>query len=967
MFRITTVIATVLLAVSTACADARIAIWDPSPGSDESRYAFDMDYLRTVTGWLKSDGLEVDWLTAADVVNGERFNARRYAALIMHAGAMPQMMIAPCRKFTNAGGVLVNLGAERPFMNIVKPGVGGKWELFHDKGYKWQQEDMLNYVGVKFQWEGRMRHVGTNHEPTALLKRYAADMRPVVAPAEHVFLYPTDDAQFYPLVRSQRPDGKDVTPQLFIARRGKVTTIIGTNANQVFTGTKDVATWPWGKQTVIAIACIALDLHSGDLVLTDDMVVDVPRKLLPQSLPLQNRAPTEGTDPGGIKPIVRWGRFNGSSLELPKTATDELPQELAPGAKVTLAMPPLPGGACFVRLRGAYGSNGAELKVVSNGKTLWHEQFVHHVAKGKQNMGMFDYGVQPYEFHRIAFMPIEARGKTLTLSNPGTQTLYFDAVQVEARSPAGMKRVLGLGSGVKPTPIPRNITSTWSSIRSTIRTQWAGAPGTPDRWARIDRAIESKLAFGCPVDLLFEGTNEWTAINALRYKRGKDFNRPRTVVPDTKRFSEIVRHIIGKYGDRIHHYELWNEVNTYHFWRGSIAEYMDYHKAMAKIVREMDPGATITGGLAGTTAQCVDPWVAAFARSGVLEHDMDWFVIHCYDSAAAWDARFGLIEGHLYNVGSHKPIYANEQGFARRKAGTEDEKRRLTNIAMARLHAENAALINNFHTGGHSGPDYSYFDRHGKPYPVYTVFDDYLNLAKRGGRHLPATIMMADGSSVRGVYVAASVHNDGTYTVVVNPADGAYREPAPPTPPNEDFQGKVYKRWSIFFADKPDWGGGSITLRPAKGKDYVGFYRKTIIDPKQFPFVEVNASKVDGHWDLLIKYDKVSKKVASSDKPGKVEVNWAELSGATAKREYEFSFRTYGTVTLSSMRYPGTSNGPSWQRPAANVVVRVPMLKPEHVTANSQQTNVAVITHRGASPWAELKLTTDRRTVVHLK
>ena len=159
---------------------------------------------------------------------------------------------------------------------------------------------------------------------------------------------PTDKGEFIPLLRAQRADGADVTPQLYIARRGKNTAVIFERGQmderrRRLENTARKRRSLWFK--------IDADLKSGALKLNAADAVKIPADLAPPQPLLSREVVGRGVDPDGAKPIVRWGRFDGSGRDLDE-AGSALPRVLEAGKSVELPLPAFTRRG-VLRVRGA--------------------------------------------------------------------------------------------------------------------------------------------------------------------------------------------------------------------------------------------------------------------------------------------------------------------------------------------------------------------------------------------------------------------------------------------------------------------------------------------------------------------------------------------------------------------------------------------------------------------------------------
>lgn len=779
----------------------RVAVWDPVKGTQEGRFALDLAYLDRVASWLAEAGVQVERVTTEQIGDPQAFSAAKFDALMLEGDAMPRKNIAAMKKFADDGGVLVALGSKIPFLIAIEPQENGEWTMSpKEPRFAWQTGELLGHFQVKYVYDPSRHDLGVNHTSTDLFRRYlpeAPDIRNAKLRGWWIVPFGSTGkpaGEFYPLVRSQRIDGKDVTPQLFIAKLDKRHAIISLNEFYTREATGDEKgdeRWSVGRETVVALAHVARDLKSGALALTPEMKIDLPENLAPAE-PMRTRLPKGEVNPGGgVTPIARWGRFDGASLELGETvprgtaSEGTLPHALEPGASVTLPLPASTPSSFSVRIRGGFAATGAGLVVRVGDEVAWSELLSYVDASGGGNYGVTDIGSAPAEFHRVAFVQRLSGSRTLTLSNPGQKPVYFDAVQLEpadATGEAGEDVVMGLNyayQGGWPTTMkePPAVTQGWTSIRGIARGQHVGPPGDPKRWEKLDAALDRQLAVSPNVHLLLEGTPEWAAINPERYALGKSRNRPHCTAPDPQKYAEIVRHIITKYGDRIDAYEVWNEAESGHFYYGSHEEYLQLFDALSSVIEELDPTAKIlTTGMAGFH----EDFVRKLADHGALDR-AEYFAFHPYaGKSPAWDVPFGLLEGSLYALGEDIEVYCNESGFPFLNAEwftpppsyTPALQAQMLDIAIARL-MSNASLakLSVFHAGGDKH-HFGLIDEQGQPRPAYGVFADYQLLSRDGGRRIPIGVTPADGTMpLQGVYTIASRHEDGRVTIVVNPSE----------------------------------------------------------------------------------------------------------------------------------------------------------------------------------------------------
>ncbi len=777
----------------------RVAVFDPVKGTTESRFKLDLPYLNEVAESLQKAGITVARVTTAQIDDEAAFSAKNFDVLMMPGDAFPKQNATALQQFADGGGVIVALAAQVPFLVATAPQADGTWTMEPKApNFAWQNGAILNYLGAKFVYNPAMHDAGVKHTPTALLKKYLPEAPTINRKLTSRFVVPFESGggrigEFYPLLRSQRVDGADVTPQIYVMKNGKRIAIVV--SNEFFTKNSEPELWPLASKTIVALVRLAKDLRANPALLTSDLKIALSQDVsLPE--PLRTRLPTGSVEPEGAKPLARWGRFDGASNEfgaplgvgqsksLPARSADaQFPRALLPGATLQLAIPSLGGAQThFLRVRGGFAKTGAALRADVGAQTVWNEAFTSIDAGGSGNYSAPNIADVPAEFHRIVFITPDAAGNTLTLSNPGSEPVYFDAVQIETRSQPAPEMILGLGVGQRASypgytsPIPAQTTQGWSAIRATSRLQFVLAPGTPDRMAKVDELLSRQTAMNPHLHLIIEGTPEWAAISPERYKAAG--GRPSTTPPDPAKYAAIVEEIVRKYGDKIDAYEIWNEADSQQFYRGSTPEYITLYKTLVPVIKRLDPTAKIiTTGMAGFK----EAFVADLERAGALQTS-DWFGFHPYaGKSPAWDVPFGMIEGALYSRGTGMEIYSNESGFVwtpsewftAPPAYNETIQAELLNVAMARLLSNGLAKLNIFHAGGDNHP-FGLINEKGQPRAAYAVFADYLPLGQNGGRRLDVSLTGSGDVPLQGIHAAAASHADGSVTVVLNPVQSPF-------------------------------------------------------------------------------------------------------------------------------------------------------------------------------------------------
>ena len=781
-----------LFATATAFAATapRVVVWNPERSARTPRFSLDAAYHDRIAADLAADGVDVLRATTAEIAAGALDSVPD--ALLLEGGTIPESIIEPCKRFADAGGVLVCLAARNGFEIKIAQNDAGDWRLSPESpNFAWQTTAIHSHFGMEFRWQNDMLNSGTRHTPTDLLRRYLPDIpdADVLRPLPSRWFLPKDGT-FHPLVRSRMLSGDDFTPQVYIVRKRRRAAIFCASGFWTNGEGTDSAAWPYGRALVAALCAIARDLHSGTLDLDATPTVEPVTEIVQQP-PLAFRPLADGIDPECIRPLVRWGAFNGSRAEFGKTSlpnavmdapanapSETLPGGLASGAMLHLHAPAdvASGDAARLRIRFAVAKPGVALRVALGDTVVWNEAIVARNLDSTVNLG-HNYVGTPLELTRLVTLPgdlLTAAGGVISVANSGDDILHLDALQLERRDPATERRIeLGLHTstslayGGKHALTPERCHD-WSVLRCTTRTWWIGAPDDPKRWDRFDKHVERYLALHPRCQFIFEGTPEWAAESPERYTAGG--NRKQTTPPDNAKFAELAERIVTKYGDRVQDWEIWNEANINYFWSGKSDEFAAFHKSVAPVVRRLDPEARIiVAGMAGVEKSSVDGFATAMSKAGALTPDMaDLYGMHCYSPEGMWDAPYGLIEGHLMALGEPIEIYPNEQGYDMQGGKLSAEKQgEFFNRGLARLFAAGATKITCFQSDGKA--DFGVLNEKGEPRPAYLAFEDYLSLVP--GRRLDVSLASPDGAPLRGVYAMASQRDDGTIALVLNPAD----------------------------------------------------------------------------------------------------------------------------------------------------------------------------------------------------
>ncbi|MBV9851105.1 MAG: endo-1,4-beta-xylanase [Armatimonadetes bacterium] len=151
----------------------------------------------------------------------------------------------------------------------------------------------------------------------------------------------------------------------------------------------------------------------------------------------------------------------------------------------------------------------------------------------------------------------------------------------------------------------------------------------------------------------------------LSYRAAWMTQPPHTPEDDAE-FADYVRHLVRRYKDRVHAWEVWNEPNIPTFWKPpSAPDYTAMLKAAYTAAHQEDPHCVIVGASANETDL---NWIRDIARSGGLRY-MDAVSIHPY-SMADGPEQMGLLrqleDVHtlLASLGRpNLPVWITEMGW----------------------------------------------------------------------------------------------------------------------------------------------------------------------------------------------------------------------------------------------------------------------------------------------------------------
>lgn len=227
-------------------------------------------------------------------------------------------------------------------------------------------------------------------------------------------------------------------------------------------------------------------------------------------------------------------------------------------------------------------------------------------------------------------------------SSPWGMGLYLYRYSLAPESLAEMNRAAALAAaaGVK-----------WSREEM----QWhriETAKGVFD-WEFYDRVIDTATRHGISVYGLIAYWSGWTE-------------------PYTERgiqdYCDFAQALVRRYGDRIKHWEIWNEPNIF-FWSGPKELYFELLDRAYEAIKQVDPDATVFGcSTAGIDTGFVERTIEAGAR-------FDGLTIHPYrgelDDLAFVDELRATAE-LVSRDGVKRPVWITEMGWSTQIGGTSE-------------------------------------------------------------------------------------------------------------------------------------------------------------------------------------------------------------------------------------------------------------------------------------------------------
>jgi hypothetical protein len=167
-------------------------------------------------------------------------------------------------------------------------------------------------------------------------------------------------------------------------------------------------------------------------------------------------------------------------------------------------------------------------------------------------------------------------------------------------------------------------------------------------WAVFDRIIADAAASGLKSNIILDKTPSWARIATCNTSA---FCPPQ----DPSKFASFAALAVKRYGTKINSWEIWNEPNTYVFWKPSPdpVQYTNMLKVTYTAIKQQDPSATVLfGGLSGSTGD-----------GDINHYDPRTFLTKAY--AAGVKNYFDALAYHPYTNLRMPSIVASNNGWSK--------------------------------------------------------------------------------------------------------------------------------------------------------------------------------------------------------------------------------------------------------------------------------------------------------------
>lgn len=138
----------------------------------------------------------------------------------------------------------------------------------------------------------------------------------------------------------------------------------------------------------------------------------------------------------------------------------------------------------------------------------------------------------------------------------------------------------------------------WLRTNNPHWTKWAAVQPEKDVWVYPDAFVNLFIDAGKDIVFLLDRTPQWASRRSGDVRHGTDFFGFRAALPvDMNDWKEYVRQMVTRYGDRISHWEVWNEPDIIFLTppegMTNAEAYYELISTAAPVVHEIDPQAKV--------------------------------------------------------------------------------------------------------------------------------------------------------------------------------------------------------------------------------------------------------------------------------------------------------------------------------------------------------------------------------------
>jgi hypothetical protein len=308
------------------------------------------------------------------------------------------------------------------------------------------------------------------------------------------------------------------------------------------------------------------------------------------------------------------------------------------------------------------------------------------------------------------------------------------------------------------------------SLRTEIAS-WKATEPEPGQWnwKPADQVVEALSPLGIEIQPILAYSPRWASTGDINSADWNDWNK---AAPRLEPWLGYVSAVVGRYGDRLHHWEIWNEPDI-SFWRSPTERYVELFGQTSALIKKLSPGASVlNGGFAMGNRPPNPDFLEKFIATADQSH-WDVFAYHDYHTFAQFLTRREKVRAFQSALRPDLPVWINEGGFHTLLAGGE-RAQALTlvkKITSAPAQGISAYFWYNLHDDGTDPKDpedhFGLTRNGGEPKPAWSA---YQNLIRELGNARYVSSMPSDALPAGAWGHLYASHNDDktvTHTLVL--------------------------------------------------------------------------------------------------------------------------------------------------------------------------------------------------------